>query len=61
MKPRGWVTVREDLLREVAPGTGIYAFESPARTFGRGRALHFTFFWPDARRWEGRDFVVAVV
>lgn len=58
--PDDWTTVRHDPLSEVAPGTGIFALEFPPYTFAPGRALQFTFYWPEAGRWEGRDFVVAV-
>ncbi|MEZ4417057.1 MAG: glycoside hydrolase family 15 protein [Gemmatimonadota bacterium] len=27
---------------------------------GQGGTLRFTFFWPEAERWEGRDFQVAI-
>ncbi|MBI3973470.1 MAG: glucan 1,4-alpha-glucosidase [Chloroflexi bacterium] len=55
-----WTTAQHDPLAEVAPGTGIYAIEFPPFAFTVGRALAFTFYWPEADRWEGRDFVVAV-
>ena len=58
--PDNWTTVHHDPLVEVAPGTGIYALEFPPFTFTPGRPLQFTFYWPEADRWEGRDFVVAV-
>jgi glucoamylase len=56
-----WTTVHYDPLQEVAPETGIYAIEFSPGFFTAGRALQFTFYWPQAGRWEGRDFVVGVV
>jgi glucoamylase len=56
-----WTTVHHDPLQEVAPETGIYAMDFPPGFFTAGRALQFTFYWPQADRWEGRDFVVGVV
>lgn len=55
-----WASAHHDPLHEVAPDTGIYAIEFPPHTFSTGRALRFTFYWPEAGRWEGQDFLVAV-
>lgn len=54
-----WATVHHDPMVEIAPG--VWAREFPPGFFGAGRALHFTYFWPQAGRWEGRDFVIGVV
>ncbi len=34
----------------------------PVSTSARlqGAPIRFTFFWPEAERWEGRNFAVAV-
>ncbi len=54
----GWATVSHDPMKEIAPG--IYAFEFPPGSFSPGRALVFTFYWPEAEKWEETDFVIAV-
>jgi glucoamylase len=53
-----WRTVRD--AATVDSGLGIHYVDLP--TTGRGPATRilFTFYWPDADRWEGTDFSVAV-
>ena len=50
-----WSTVSD---RDSSPTTlGLHFLDLPA--LGRaGRTWRFTFFWPEADRWEGRDFAV---
>lgn len=54
-----WTTVHHDPMEEVVPGVWVRDF--PAGRFSPGRALRFTFYWPEAGRWEGRDFLISVV
>jgi glucoamylase len=57
----GWTSVHHEPMTEVAPRTGIYAREFPPGSFTPGRPLEFTFYWPEEGRWEGRNFVIAVL
>ena len=52
----GWATVNDDAANE-ATAVGIYYFDIPTDQNTRG-PLEFTFFWPDANRWEGANFQV---
>jgi len=54
-----WATVHHEPLAEIAPG--VWAREFPPGLFGPGRALRFTYYWPQEGRWEGRDFTIHVV
>lgn len=42
-------------------GLGIYVVDLPTKTVPQGREIQFTFYWPQAYHWEGRDFSVKVV
>jgi len=46
-------------MTEIAPG--VWTREFPPNFFSSGRALRFTYYWPQVGRWEGRDFVISVV
>lgn len=52
-----WGTVEET--RSTATSLGIEYLDIEIRPRQGGR-IRFTFFWPDAGRWEGRDFEVVV-
>ncbi len=54
-----WTTVHHETMEEIVPG--VWAREFPAHFFSPGRALRFTYYWPQAGRWEGRDFVIGIV
>jgi len=41
-------------------GLGTYLIDLPTEHLPAGRQIHFTFFWPGAGRWEGRNFVVLI-
>ncbi len=41
-------------------GFGLHTAELPTKSLPAGTTIRFTFSWTDARRWEGRDFVVSV-
>jgi glucoamylase len=52
----GWMTRHDN--RTEATGLGVHVFEFPPAADGSD--LVFTFYWPEADRWEGRDFVVKI-
>ncbi len=41
-------------------GLGVHWADLPTSQLPRGAAVVFTFYWPDAARWENTDFTVAV-
>ncbi|HET6384843.1 MAG TPA: glucan 1,4-alpha-glucosidase [Armatimonadota bacterium] len=53
-----WSTVQDGTTHDVE--LGIHIADLPTKTFLEGRRVIFTFYWPDADRWEGADFVVRV-
>ena len=54
----GWRTVEDTATEDT--GTGVHKVDLPTRECARGTTVKFTFFWPDAGRWEGTDFEVAI-
>jgi glucoamylase len=53
-----WKTFQDVTTRNV--GLGIYIADLATEALPEGRHIQFTFFWPDASRWEGNDFVVRI-
>jgi len=53
-----WRTVRETDTQDT--GLGVHAADLPADELADGATLWFTFYWPDADRWEGVDFAVEI-
>lgn len=53
-----WVTVHDTELDD--DGLGIYSHEFALGELTAGEVLKFTFYWPEANRWEGRDFQIAI-
>ena len=42
-------------------GSGVWVADTPgSEAQAPGATVAFTFWWPDAGRWEGRDFRVMV-
>lgn len=53
-----WKTVQD--LTTHDSGLGMYSADLPTAALPEGAQIRFTFYWPDADRWEGTDFVVRV-
>jgi len=53
-----WNTV-QDLTAHDA-GLGIHIADLTTNALPEGKRVKFTFYWPDADRWEGEDFIVQV-
>jgi glucoamylase len=53
-----WKTVQDMRTHDV--GLGIHTVDLPVHTLTAGGQIKFTFHWPEADRWEGRDFVVRI-
>jgi len=54
----GWRTVRDTATRD--SGLGVYLADLPTAALPAGSEIRFTFYWPDADRWEGADFSVKI-
>jgi glucoamylase len=37
---------------------GIHVADLPAAGLPAGASIRFTFYWPDAVKWEGEDFEI---
>jgi glucoamylase len=55
----GWRTVTDTPTTDT--GLGVYLADVPTAGLPAGSTVVFTFFWPEAGRWEGQDFAVALV
>ena len=44
----------------VDTGLGVFVADLPTTELSRGSRVDFTFYWPEATRWEGNDFRVVV-
>jgi glucoamylase len=53
-----WRSVVETKTRDT--GLGVHLADLSTQKLGAGAAIDFTFFWPEAGHWEGRDFRVEV-
>ena len=53
-----WLTIRDDKTRENT--FGMHLVDLPVSKLKPGSTIVFTFFWPDAMRWENVDFSVGV-
>jgi glucoamylase len=51
-----WHTVEDVSTRDV--GLGIHVADLATHALPEGASVIFTFYWPDAQRWEGTDFSV---
>ena len=54
----GWRTVRDAATRD--SGLGVHLADLPSGTLPPGSEIRFTFYWPEAGRWEGTDFSVKI-
>ena len=54
----GWQTSNDLTARNT--GLGIYLADLPTKAMDAGHTLMFTFYWPEAKRWEGTDFSIII-
>lgn len=54
----GWRTVEDTATQDT--GIGVHKADLPTREYPHGATVKFTFFWPEAGRWEGADFEVTI-
>ncbi len=55
----GWLNIHDLSARDT--GLEIYVADLPCEKVPPGGQLIFTFYWPQAKRWEGRDFTIEVI
>jgi glucoamylase len=53
----GWQTVHDSTTTDT--GLGVHHVDLPTERLAVGSEVRFTFFWPEADRWEGQDFKVS--
>jgi glucoamylase len=53
-----WKTAHDVTANDV--GLGIHIVDLPTAELPDGKQVKFTFYWPEAKRWEGTDFTVHV-
>ena len=54
----GWGTLRDTVTRD--SGLGVHFADLPTTALRAGSEIRFTFYWTDAARWEGADFLVRI-
>ena len=53
-----WITAHDS--NTCDSGLAIHFADLATGSLAEGRQVKFTFYWPEAGRWEGADFVVTV-
>ena len=53
-----WRTIHDTRTRDTHIGVSVA--DLPTETLAVGVSIVFTFYWPDADRWEQKDFSVVV-
>ena len=54
----GWTTVHDTETRGTT--LGVHVADLGTAHLGSGDRVDFTFYWPEANRWEGTDFLVRI-
>jgi glucoamylase len=54
----GWRSVQDSDTHD--SGLGVHLCDLPTEHLSSGSGVTFTFYWPQAGRWEGKDFSVKV-
>jgi glucoamylase len=55
----GWQTFTEEDTRDT--GFGVHLIDLPNEKLSAGATLQFTFYWPQAEKWEGKNFEIKVL
>jgi glucoamylase len=53
-----WKTCQD--IKSLDDGLGIHLADLLTQSFPEGTQIKFTFYWPDAGHWEGKDFMVRI-
>jgi glucoamylase len=54
----GWRTAHDDATRDTT--LGMHVTDLPTTHLGPGARIDLTFYWPEADRWEGTDYLVCI-
>lgn len=54
----GWRTIHDTATRDT--GFGMHIADLDTATVATGGAIDMTFYWPEAKRWEGADFRIVI-
>lgn len=54
----GWRTTKDTRTRDT--GLGVHVADLATKELQAGASIEFTFYWPEANHWEGRNFRVVV-
>jgi glucoamylase len=54
----GWHTVHDTATSDTT--LGVHLVDLPTTRLRQGASIDFTFYWPDADKWEGTDFRVSI-
>jgi glucoamylase len=54
-----WKTAHDVTANDV--GLGIHIVDLQTTELPVGKQIKFTFYWPETKRWEGKDFIIHVV
>ena len=54
----GWRTVHDTATSDTT--LGVHLVDLPTTRLRHGASIDFTFYWPDADKWEGADFCVSI-
>jgi glucoamylase len=54
----GWRTAPETATYETT--LGVYVADLGTRDLRGGDQVRFTFYWPEAARWEGIDYLICI-
>lgn len=55
----GWQTLSEDATRDT--GFDVHIIDLTSQRLSLGATLQFTFYWPQANKWEGKNFEIKVL
>ncbi len=53
-----WRTVHDTSTQDTT--LGVHVSDLDTRDLRRGDRVHLTFYWPEADRWEGTDYVICI-
>jgi len=54
----GWRTTRDEATRDTT--LGMHVVDLPTEHLCPGARIDLTFYWPEADRWEGADYLVCI-
>ena len=55
----GWQQIQNIDTRDT--GIGVHVVDLPLTELDAGESVQFTFYWPDRKEWEGRDYTMQII